>query len=72
MTRYSLSGLLLIGLLLVLSACTLTHEELLAWDRRDCTGFGFQPDSRAYADCLLRLDAARQAHGHDHLHSDRL
>jgi hypothetical protein len=72
MTRYSPSRLLLIGLLLVLSVCTLAHEELLARDRRDCTGFGFQPDSRAYADCLLQLDAARQAHGHDHLHSDRL
>lgn len=61
--------LFLIGLPLALSACTLTHEEFLARDRRDCAGFGFQPNSRAYADCLLQLDTARQTHGHYHAHS---
>lgn len=69
MIRHLPSRLLLIGLPLILSACALTHEELLARDRRDCTGFGFRADTQAYADCLLQLDAARQTHGAHQAHS---
>lgn len=48
-----------------LTACTVPREVLLARDRQDCAGFGFQPSTRDYADCLLRLDVARQSsHGH--------
>ena len=53
---------LLLGLL---SACTISRDELLARDRQDCATFGFQPGTRDYAECLLRLDAARQtSYGH--------
>lgn len=63
--RFTLS-VLLAGLL---SACAVPREALLARDRQDCAGFGFQPGTRDYAECLLRLDAARQsAYGHGHGH----
>jgi hypothetical protein len=65
----SLRGMVLLaGLAASLSACVPSHQELLARDRQDCTGFGFQPGSQAYAECLLRLDAARQSHGHSYAH----
>jgi hypothetical protein len=66
------SSLLLAALPLVLSACTPSHEELLARDRRDCAGFGFLPDSASYAECLLQLDAARQMGAYHHAHGHGL
>ena len=59
---------LLAGLTASLPGCLPSHQELLARDRQDCVGFGFQPGSQAYADCLLRLDAARQSHGYPYGH----
>jgi hypothetical protein len=57
---------LLIGLL---PACTNPREALLARDRQDCVGFGFQPGTREYSECLLRLNGARQSSlGHAHGH----
>ena len=59
---------LLVGFL---PACTVPREVLLARDRQDCAGFGFQPGTRDYAECLLRLDAARQSsygHGYGYGH----
>lgn len=53
---------LLVGFL---SACTVPRETLLARDRQDCASFGFQPGTRDYAECLLRLEVARQmSYGH--------
>lgn len=60
--------MLLIGVSVVLSACVPSHQEFLARDRQDCAGFGLQPGSPAYANCLLQLDAARQSHGYYNRH----
>jgi hypothetical protein len=51
-----------------LSACGLSRQDLLARDRQDCAGFGYQIGSPSYADCLLRLDLAHQGYSHDHHH----
>ena len=57
--------IVLVSLGIFLTACTVPREALLARDRQDCAGFGFQPGTRDHADCLLRLDVARQSsYGH--------
>jgi hypothetical protein len=52
--------LVLFPVVLGIGACTtLSHKDLLARDREECTQFGFQPGTDRYSDCLLKLDAAR-------------
>ena len=52
-------------LILAVGGCT-SHQELLARDRAECTQFGFHPGTDRYSDCLLKLDAGRHQHTHNH------
>ena len=51
----------LIAFLIVLAlvACV-SKEEQRAEDMRTCEGYGFKPDTNGMADCLMKVDQARQ------------
>jgi hypothetical protein len=50
------------SILLALSGCaTMTPEEVWAADARTCRGYGFRPNTDAFAECLQRIDLDRDA-----------
>ncbi len=46
---------------LALAACSTTAEERRALDQQRCAGYGFSPNSEAFANCLLTIDLDRRA-----------
>ena len=59
--------LILFPVAIGIGACTtMSHQELLARDREECTQFGFQPGTDRYSDCLLKLDTGRHRVVHRH------
>ncbi len=53
--------LLIIATLLLLAGCMgRSPEQRFAEAGNACTGYGFQPGTQAYAECMMRLDTIMQ------------
>jgi Flp pilus assembly protein TadD len=54
------AGLLMAGCVLLLAGCV-SPEEQRAMDQQKCAGYGFTPDTVAFANCMMSTSQQRDA-----------
>ena len=59
MTRSVSRLILLLALSLPVAGCATTPEQLAQRNNERCTARGYQPNTDAFADCLVRLETER-------------
>jgi hypothetical protein len=58
--RRALAGSLALGCALLLAGCV-SPEEQRAMDQQKCAGYGFQPETVAFANCMMSTSQQRDA-----------
>jgi hypothetical protein len=58
--KHALSGVLALGCTLLLAGCV-SPEEQRAMDQQKCAGYGFQPETVAFANCMMSTSQQRDA-----------
>ena len=59
MTRALPRSILLLALALPIAGCVTTAEEIAKRNNARCVERGYQPNTDAFSDCLVRLDSER-------------
>jgi hypothetical protein len=56
-----------------LTGCqSISPQEQHAADQETCSGYGYKPDSRAFADCMMSVDVRRQNEASDQRDNDAM
>jgi hypothetical protein len=61
MTRTLSRSILLLALGLPMAGCITTAEQVAQRNNERCAERGYQPNTDAFSDCLVRLDSERDA-----------